>query len=148
MNKKLNKSIKVGLSICACAPILINASGNYQNVNARTRVNSISSVTSLNQNRYKLSRAEKVTGGIALGVGAVGLIGTAVGIGLTESQYNQTKKTYEDIINRTYNSYYDEREKYMSDLFKEWNVPLPEKYKNPMKNDTSSEPTPGFDFGR
>lgn len=97
--------------------------------------------------RYTPSKGEKVLAGISLGVAGVSIIGTAVGLGLTQDQYDQTKKTYEDVVERTYNSFYDEREKYMSDLFAKWGVPLPDKYKNPMKETEQSKPTPGFNIG-
>ncbi len=97
--------------------------------------------------KYTPSKGEKILSGISLGVAGVSIIGTAVGLGLTQDQYNQTKKTYEDVVERTYNSFYDEREKYMSDLFAKWGVPLPDQYKNPMKKTEQSKPTPGFNIG-
>lgn len=98
---------------------------------------------------YTPSRSEKIMAGVGLGISAVSLIGTAVGIGLTETQYEQTKKTYDDVVDRSYSSFYQEREAYMKDLYDRWRVPMPDKYKNPYGNGNKEEhkPTPGFSIG-
>lgn len=148
MNKKLNSKISRGLSLIAISPILVNSIGGFEGVEAEAKVytSSIASSSRVSMPKYKLSRMEKVMGGITLGVGSLSLVGTAVGIGLTESQYEQTKKTYDDIVDRTYQSFYDDRERYMQNLFNQWGVPMPDKYKNPIKKD-EVKPSPGFDFG-
>ena len=99
--------------------------------------------------RYTPSTSEKILGGIAIGVGTVSVIGTAVGLGLTEKQYIQTKETYDDVVNRNYRGFYEEREDYMADLFGEWGVPLPDKYKNPILNpNKANKVTSGFTMGK
>lgn len=99
---------------------------------------------------YKPTLSEKVLAGFGIGLGAVSLVGTAVGIGLTERQYEQTKSTYDDVVDRSYKSFYQEREDYMKDLFDKWGVPMPDKYKNPFGNENKSElkPSPGFSIGK
>lgn len=96
---------------------------------------------------YKPTKSEKALAGISLGVSTVSVIGTAVGLALTQEQYKQAEDTYGYVVERTYNSFYDEREKYMKDLFAKWGVPLPDKYKNPINKDINNEPTPGFNIG-
>ena len=170
IKKKLAKSVV----ICMASPVIINLAGGggvqaNAMVGARARTASISSRASSfgsssslgranslrvgntgvsSAVKYKLSRGEKVLGGISIGVGAISVIGTAVGLGLTENQFEQNKKTYEDVIDRTYNSFYEEREKYMNDLFGQWGVPVPNKYKNPLSTNKEEKPTPGFSFGK
>lgn len=171
IKKKLAKSVV----ICMASPVVINLVGGVcaeanATVGARvsrmgsvlSRTSNLGSNSSLGRNnslrvgntgvssavKYKLSRGEKVLGGISIGVGAISVIGTAVGLGLTENQFEQNKKTYEDVIDRTYNSFYEEREKYMNDLFGQWGVPVPNKYKNPLSTNKEEKPTPGFSFGK
>ena len=170
IKKKLAKSVV----ICMASPVIINlADGGGVQVNAivgaraRTgsvlsRTSSLSSSSSLGRAnplrvgntgvgstvKYKLSKGEKALGAISIGVGAISVIGTAVGLGLTESQFDQNKKTYDDVIDRTYNSFYEEREKYMNDLFGQWGVPVPDEYKNPLSTNKEEKPTPGFSFGK
>lgn len=170
IKKKLAKSVV----ICMASPVIINlvGTGGIQAnavVGARARTGSISSKASslgsssslgrINSLRvgntgvgstvkYKLSNTEKVLGGISIGVGGVSVLGTVIGLALTESQLNQNKKIYEEVIDRTYNSFYEEREKYMNDLFNQWGVPMPDKYKNPLSTNNEEKPTPGFSFGK
>ena len=170
IKKKLAKSVV----ICMASPVIINlAGGGGVQVNAivgareRTgsvlsRTSSLSSSSSLAKTnslrvgntgigstvKYKLSKGEKALGAISIGVGAISVIGTAVGLGLTESQFDQNKKTYDDVIDRTYNSFYEEREKHMRDLFGQWGVPMPDKYKNPLNTNKEEKPTSGFSFGK
>ena len=170
IKKKLAKSVV----ICMASPVIINlADGGGVQVNAivgaraRTgsvlsRTSSLSSSSSLAKTnslrvgntgvgstvKYKLSKGEKALGAISIGVGAISVIGTAVGLGLTESQFDQNKKTYDDVIDRTYNSFYEEREKHMRDLFGQWGVPMPDKYKNPLNTNKEEKPTSGFSFGK
>lgn len=167
----IRKNLSKSIAILAASPIVVNAMGSNgvevsSSIGTRvlprassristpkvnttsvsgTRLSSSSLVTS--SVKYKPTNGEKALAGISLGVAGVSIVGTAVGLGLTQDQYNQTKKTYEDVVERTYNSFYDEREKYMSDLFAKWGVPLPDKYKNPMKKTEQSKPTPGFNIG-
>lgn len=100
--------------------------------------------------RYTPSTGEKALAAFGIGLGAVSLIGTAVGIGLTESQYQQTESTYDDVVKRSYKSFYQDREDYMRDLFDRWGVPMPDKYKNPFgsENKSESKPSPGFSIGK
>ena len=170
IKKKLAKSVV----ICMASPVIINLAGGggvqanaMVGARARTgsvlsRTSSLSSSSSLAKTnslrvgntggnstvKYRLSKSEKVLGGISIGVGAISVIGTAVGLGLTESQFDQNKKTYDDVIDRTYNSFYEEREKHMRDLFGQWGVPVPNKYKNPLNTNKEEKPTPGFSFGK
>lgn len=171
IKKKLAKSVV----ICMASPVIINLAGGggvqdnaMVGARARTgsvlsRTSSLSSSSSLGRAnplrvgntgigssvvKYKLSKGEKALGVISIGVGAISVIGTAVGLGLTESQFDQNKKTYDDVIDRTYNSFYEEREKYMSDLFAQWGVPMPDKYKNPLNTNKEEKPTSGFSFGK
>ena len=99
---------------------------------------------------YRPTLSEKVLAGFGIGLGAVSLVGTAVGIGLTEKQYEQTKSTYDHLVDKSYKSFYQEREDYMKDLFDKWGVPMPDKYKNPFGNENKSElkPSPGFSIGK
>lgn len=171
IKKKLAKSVV----ICMASPVVVNlVGGGSAEANATvgaglSRVGSISSrVSSLSSSsrvgrtnslrigntgvgsgtiKYKLSTSEKVLGSVSISVGAISVLGTAIGLGLTENQFNQNKQTYGDVIDRTYNSFYDEREKYMSNLFAQWGVPMPDKYKNPLNTDKEDKPTPGFSFG-
>ena len=170
IKKKLAKSVV----ICMAYPVIINlAGGGGVQVNAivgareRTgsvlsRTSSLSSSSSLAKTnslrvgntgigstvKYKLSKGEKALGAISIGVGAISVIGTAVGLGLTESQFDQNKKTYDDVIDRTYNSFYEEREKHMRDLFGQWGVPMPDKYKNPLNTNKEEKPTSGFSIAK
>lgn len=118
-------------------------SGSTNNINQGT-------LTGLqNQPKYKPSKSEKVLGGIAIGVGAVSVLGTGIGLGLTEKQYKQSKDTYDNVIDRNYNSFYQERQEYMEDLFGEWGVPLPEQYKNPIaKPEKGKKTSLGFTMGK
>lgn len=170
IKRKLAKSVV----ICMASPVVINLVGGggveaNATVGARlsrtgsvsSRASSLGSGSSIGRinslrvgntglsssAKYKLTRGEKILGGISIGVGTISLLGTAIGLGLTENQFDQNKKTYEDVIDRTYNSFYDEREKYMSDLFAQWGVPMPDKYKNPLNVDKEEKPTSGFSFG-
>lgn len=149
VNKKLVKGVVTALIIpVVLGTVLIKneteANASIRNIR-RTSVGSASrpGVNSLSM----FSKTERSLGAISIGVGAISVIGAAVGLGLTESQYEQSKSNYEDVIRRTYNSFYEEREKYMKDLFNQWGVPLPEKYKNPLKTEEENKPTPGFSFG-
>lgn len=169
IKKKLAKSVV----ICMASPVIINLAGGggvqaNAMVGARARTASISSrASSLGSSsslgranslrigtgvgsaaKYKLSKTEKTLGAISIGVGGISVIGTVVGLALTESQLNQNKKIYEDVIDRTYNSFYEEREKYMNDLFGQWGVPVPDEYKNPLSTNKEEKPTPGFSFGK
>lgn len=150
INKKLVRSIAALIIPVVVGTVFIK---NDIEANASIRGIRRSGVGNMVQNTNrsfglsKLSKTEKALGGISIGVGLVSILGTGIGLGLTENQYEQSKKSYEDVVNRTYNSFYDEREKYMKDLFGQWGVPLPEKYKNPLKTDKESKPTPGFSFG-
>ena len=170
IKKKLAKSVV----ICMASPVIINlAGGGGVQVNAivgaraRTesvlsRTSSLSSSSSLGRAnplrvgntgigstvKYKLSNTEKVLGGISIGVGTISVLGTVIGLALTENQLTQNKKIYEDVIDRTYNSFYEEREKYMNDLFGQWGVPVPDEYKNPLSTNKEEKPTPGFSFGK
>lgn len=170
IKKKLAKSVV----ICIASPVVINLVGSggteaNATVGSRlSRMGSISSkVSSLSSSsrvgrtsslrvgnksvgssvKYRLTGSEKILGCVSIGVSAISVIGTAVGLGLTESQFDQNKKTYDDVIDRTYISFYEEREKYMSDLFSQWGVPMPDKYKNPLNTDKEEKPTSGFSFG-
>lgn len=173
IKKKLAKSVV----ICIASPVVINLVGSggveaSATVGARlSRTGSISSGASSLSNsssrlgrtsslrvgnigglssstvKYKLSKGEKALGGVSIAVGTISVLGTAIGLGLTENQFDQNKKTYDDVIDRTYNSFYEEREKYMSDLFAQWGVPMPDKYKNPLNTDKEEKPTSGFSFG-
>lgn len=150
MNKKLNRRITCGLSLLTVSPILVNAVGITETIKVEARGSIRNTGRSLTPPppapRYRLSTGDKILGGISLGVAGVGLVGTAVGLGLTQTQYNQTEKTYHDVIERTYESFYEEKERYFEKLFNSWGVPMPDKYKNPMKKE-EPKPTPGFDFG-
>lgn len=150
INKKLVRSVAALI-----VPVVVGTVFIKNDIKANASIRGIrrSSASSIMQNTNRslklsrLSKTEKVLGTISIGVGGISVLGTAIGLGLTESQYEQSKKSYEDVVNRSYNSFYDEREKYMKDLFDQWGVPLPEKYKNPLKTDKESKPTPGFNFG-
>ncbi|HJC99500.1 MAG TPA: hypothetical protein H9923_00940 [Candidatus Dwaynia gallinarum] len=169
IKKKLAKSVV----ICMASPVIINLAGGggvqaNAMVGARARTASISSrASSLGSSsslgranslrigtgvgsaaKYKLSKTEKTLGAISIGVGGISVIGTVVGLALTESQLNQNKKIYEDVIERTYNSFYEEREKHMNDLFGQWGVPVPDEYKNPLSTNKEEKLTPGFSFGK
>ncbi len=170
IKKKLAKSVV----ICMASPVIINlAGGGGVQVNAMvgdrartgsvlSRTSSLSSSSSLGRAnplrvgntgigstvKYKLSNTEKVLGGISIGVGTISVLGTVIGLALTENQLTQNKKIYEDVIDRTYNSFYEEREKYMNDLFGQWGVPVPDEYKNPLSTNKEEKPTPGFSFGK
>lgn len=170
IKKKLAKSVV----ICMASPVIINLVGGggvqanaMVGARARTgsvlsRTSSLSSSSSLAKTnslrvgntgvgstvKYKLSNTEKVLGGISIGVGTVSVLGTVIGLALTENQLTQNKKIYEDVIDRTYNSFYEEREKYMNDLFGQWGVPVPDEYKNPLSTNKEEKPTPGFSFGK
>ena len=169
IKKKLAKSVV----ICMASPVIINLAGGggvqaNAMVGARVRTASISSrASSLGSSsslgranslrigtgvgsaaKYKLSKTEKTLGAISIGVGGISVIGTVVGLALTESQLNQNKKIYEDVIERTYNSFYEEREKHMNDLFGQWGVPVPDEYKNPLSTNKEEKLTPGFSFGK
>lgn len=171
IKKKLAKSVV----ICIASPVVINLVGSggveaSATVGARlSRTGSISSrasslgssssvgrINSLrvgntgvsNTVKYRLSTGEKILGGVSIAVGTISVLGTAIGLGLTENQFDQNKKTYDDVIDRTYNSFYEEREKYMSDLFAQWGVPMPDKYKNPLNTNKEEKPTSGFSFGK
>ena len=127
-----------------------NGSSNLRNL--RSNLGSNVRVSSKNSKlvskmSYDLGKTEKFLSGLSLGVAGVSIVGTAVGLGITQEQFNQAKKLNEDAIERTYISFYDEREKEMKDLFDKWSVPLPDRYKNPMKNTEQVEPTPGFNIG-
>lgn len=169
IKKKLAKSVV----ICMASPVIINLAGGggvqaNAMVGARARTASISSrASSLGSSsslgranslrigtgvgstvKYKLSNTEKVLGGISIGVGTISVLGTVIGLALTENQLTQNKKIYEDVIDRTYNSFYEEREKYMNDLFGQWGVPVPDEYKNPLSTNKEEKLTPGFSFGK
>lgn len=170
IKKKLAKSVV----ICMASPVIINLVGGggvqaNAMVGARARTGSVLSRTSsLSSNsslaktnslrvgntgvgstvKYKLSKGDKALGAISIGVGSISVLGTVIGLGLTEGQLSQNKKIYEDVIDRTYNSFYEEREKYMNDLFGQWGVPVPDKYKNPLNIEKEDKPTPGFSFGK
>lgn len=169
IKKKLAKSVV----ICMASPVIINLAGGggvqaNAMVGARARTASISSrASSLGSSsslgranslrigtgvgsaaKYKLSKTEKTLGAISIGVGGISVIGTVVGLALTESQLDQNKKIYEDVIERTYNSFYEEREKHMNDLFGQWGVPVPDEYKNPLSTNKEEKLTPGFSFGK
>ena len=169
IKKKLAKSVV----ICMASPVIINLAGGggvqaNAMVGARARTASISSrASSLGSSsslgranslrigtgvgsaaKYKLSKTEKTLGAISIGVGGISVIGTVVGLALTENQLTQNKKIYEDVIDRTYNSFYEEREKYMNDLFGQWGVPVPDEYKNPLSTNKEEKPTSGFSFGK
>lgn len=171
IKRKLAKSVV----ICIASPVVINLVGGggveaNATVGAKlSRTGSISSRASSLSNsssrlgrtsslrvgntgvantvKYRLSNGEKALGGVSIAVGTISVLGTAIGLGLTENQFAQNKKTYEDVIDRTYDSFYEEREKYMSDLFAQWGVPMPDKYKNPLNTDKEEKPTSGFSFG-
>lgn len=153
-NKNINKKLVRGMA-ALIIPVVVGTVFIKNDIKANASIRSFrrpsaGSMTQISNSRSslpKLSRTDKIVGGISIGVGAVSILGTAIGLGLTESQYEQSKKNYDDVVNRTYNSFYDEREKYMKDLFYQWGVPLPEKYKNPLKTDKETKPTPGFSFG-
>lgn len=170
IKKKLAKSVV----ICMASTVIINltgAGGVQANaiVGARARTGSVLSRTSSLSSsssfaktnslrvgntgvgstvKYKLSNTEKVLGGISIGVGTISVLGTVIGLALTENQLTQNKKIYEDVIDRTYNSFYEEREKYMNDLFGQWGVPVPDEYKNPLSTNKEEKPTSGFSFGK
>lgn len=144
----------------------IRRSASLPNLSSGSRVNSpvsrlqskgtllrASSTPTLGSNtgfpKYKLSTAEKILGSVGLAVGAVSVIGTAVGLGLTENQYNQTKNTYDDVVKRNYDSFYQERQEYMENLYGEWGLPTPDRYKNPMiEKPAAAKPSPGFTLGK
>lgn len=148
VNKKLVKGIAALIIPVVVGTVFIK---NDTKANASIRSIRRTSTGSVTQPRAgslsMFSRTEKALGFISMGVGAISVIGAAVGLGLTDSQYEQSKANYEDVVRRTYNSFYEEREKYMKDLFNQWGVPLPEKYKNPLKTEEDNKPTPGFSFG-
>ena len=171
IKKKLAKSVV----ICMASPVIINLVGGggiqaNAMVGARvsrtgsisSRASSLSSSSSLGKvnslrvgntgvnstAKYKLSKTEKTLGAISIVVGGVSVLGTITGLALTDNQLIQNKKIYEDVIDRTYNSFYEEREKYMSDLFAQWGVQMPDKYKNPLNTDKEEKATPGFSFGK
>ncbi len=142
------------------SPILFGAIGNSTISNAvtlnrtfRSGSGSFSSglgTTSLTRPSV-LSTSDKVLGTIGIGVGVVSIVGTAVGLALTENQYNQTRSAYDDIVDRTYYSFLEEREQSMRDLFNQWGVPMPEKYKNPLKTEeisSGNQVTSGFSLGK
>lgn len=112
---------------------------------------SSSSVRSAQNTRARgplFSGTDKVLAVVGAGVATVGVVGTTVGLALTEDQYQQSKRSFEDVVDRTYNAFYEDREKQLKDLYDKWGVPMPDKYKNPFKNEgTNSKPTPGFSFG-
>lgn len=169
IKKKLAKSVV----ICMASPVIINLAGGggvqanamvgdrARTASISSRASSLGSSSSLGRAnslrigtgvgsaaKYKLSKTEKTLGAISIGVGGISVIGTVVGLALTESQLNQNKKIYEDVIERTYNSFYEEREKHMNDLFGQWGVPVPDEYKNPLSTNKEEKLTPGFSFGK
>ena len=158
-NKFTNKA-----ALLLVSPILLGVIGGSSIASAANLFRSASSVSSSSRSSslssslsrlttggsYMLTRSEKILGGIGIGVGAVSLIGTAVGLGLTEKQYEQAKSSYENVVDRTYYNFFEEREQEMKSLFNEWAVPMPEKYKNPLKdtNKINNEVTKGFSIGK
>lgn len=110
----------------------------------QTPISTISTRTQL------FSRGDRVLAGLGLAITGVAVTGTAIGLALTENQYQQSKRTFDDVVNRVYNSFYEDREKQLKDLYDKWGVPFPDKYKNPYKkeeNTTSIPNSPGFSFG-
>lgn len=162
LQKHTNKFTKKA-ALLLVSPILLGVIGGSSIANAANLFRSASSVSSSSRGSlasslsrltsggsYKLTRSEKVLGGIGMGVGLVSLVGTAVGLGLTEKQYEQAKSSYENVVDRTYYNFFEEREQEMKSLFNEWAVPMPEKYKNPLKdtNKINNEVTKGFSIGK
>lgn len=163
LRKKKVNTIKCMLSTLIAGPMAFNILATQgENVNASVRGGRIpttvrTSGSVLNNNglrspvtnvRYRLTTSEKVTGGIGLGVSLIGAVGTAVGLALTQSQYYQAEDVHNNIIENTYDSFYEDREKYMQNLFDSWGVPMPEKYKNPIaKPESTPEAKPGFSMG-
>lgn len=79
-----------------------------------------------------MSKLEKTMGGIAIGVGGISVIGTIVALALTEEQFKQSETMYDKVINDNYNMFYDQREQELQALFNQFDVPMPDKYKNPL----------------
>ena len=145
LHKKKVNAIKCMLSTLVAGPIAFNILAT-QSEKANASIKGTASVVSRTVQRpsatnvrYRLTPQEKTLGGIGLSVSIVGAVGTAVGLGLTQSQYHQSE---------TYDAYYEEREKYMQNLFNSWGVAMPEKYKNPIaKPESTPEVKPGFSIG-
>ncbi|AID45068.1 Hypothetical protein SFBmNL_01163 [Candidatus Arthromitus sp. SFB-mouse-NL] len=154
LHKKKVNAIKCMLSTLVAGPIAFNILAT-QSEKANASIRGTASVVSrtvqrplVTNVRYRLTPQEKTLGGIGLSVSIVGAVGTAVGLGLTQSQYHQSEKVQKNIIENTYDAYYEEREKYMQNLFNSWGVAMPEKYKNPIaKPESTPEVKPGFSIG-
>ena len=138
LHKKKVNAIKCMLSTLVAGPIAFNILAT-QSEKANASIKGTASVVSRTVQRpsatnvrYRLTPQEKTLGGI----------------GLTQSQYHQSEKVQKDIIENTYDAYYEEREKYMQNLFNSWGVAMPEKYKNPIaKPESTPEVKPGFSIG-
>ena len=98
--------------------------------------------------KYKLSKTEKTLGAISIGVGGVSVLGTIIGLALTDNQLSQNKKLMKMLLIELIILFMREREEYMSDLFAQWGVQMPDKYKNPLNTDKEERATPGFSFGK
>lgn len=163
MSQKYTNKFSRKTALLFASPVLLGVIGSASVANAAgvaklARTSSISSVSSVASRLstgslttgYKLSRGEKIIGTIGIGVGVVSILGTAIGIGMTEHQYEQAKNAYDKVVDRTYYNFFEEREQTMKDLFNNWSVPMPDKYKNPLKDttQTSNEVTKGFSIGK
>lgn len=164
MTDKKLKVLAIGIA-SVVTPVIVNVL--FDNVKAeamghigrtarslsRTVSSSVRSVRPTNgstsTNRVRLfSTTDKVLGVVGVSVAAVGVVGTAVGLSLTEDQYQQNKRSFDDVVDRAYSSFYEDREKQLKELYDKWGVPMPDKYKNPLnKENASSNLSPGFSFG-
>lgn len=153
LHRKKAKLIKYMLGTLVAGPISFNIlAGQGQEVHAsiRSAVRTPTTVSRVQTQNltYTLSTREKVLGGFGLGVSIIAGVGTIVGLTLTQLQYAEAEKVNHTILENTHNSFYDEREKYMKNLFDSWGVPMPDKYKNPItKPDKEKDPQPGFSIG-
>lgn len=163
-NKKLKK-LAIGIAVVV-TPVIASAvvdgvrtsamasirraTGLVTNIfrSSSTSSSSVRSVQNTQSRGPLFSNTDKTLAAVGATVAAVGVVGTTVGLALTEDQYQQSKRSFEDVVDRTYNAFYEDREKQLKDLYDKWGVPMPDKYKNPFKNEgTNSKPSPGFSFG-
>ncbi|BAK81494.1 hypothetical protein [Candidatus Arthromitus sp. SFB-rat-Yit] len=153
LHRKKAKLVKYMLGTLVAGPISFNIlAGQGQEVHASIgraagAATTVSRVQAQNL-RYTLSSREKVIGGFGFAVSVIAGVGTIVGMTLTQLQYNEAEKVNHTILQNTHDAFYNEREKYMKNLFDSWGVPMPDKYKNPIsKPESNQEVKPGFSIG-
>ena len=172
MTKDFKRRLCKNLVFLVMCPISIGVLSNAKKISKAasfrlpSRSSSLTSVSSVNKiqpvttklpvNRplppHKLTSYEKTLAGITVGFHTAGLVGTVVGVVLTDSQQQQNKDSFDESINSAYNSFYSEREKYMNTLYSQWGMSMPNKYKNPLgttNTDNKNETVPdrGFSIG-